>query len=334
MQKVFDHDLNRDICEFDYKGRLYRYPSQLLKRYELDSLLCCGGFGVLLVAKDTRIFNRKVLIKTGLLPPTLFDHPRDIALEKAVDENRKRMEHEKKLLLHGHLRGVGGIPTLIDWVEDINPMVWGPHKDAQGAVFYRKEPELWQTTTYLILSYFDGVELGAMCTRDKFKNNKLGACRYLGLYIANTLKAFHEKRPYGDNTLHFVYQDLKLENILCSYDGVYQLIDFGSFSVVTPRGPSNTGIGTEGYMAPEVKKIGLQAVTPQLDVYSLGIVLKLCLQICEGKKPDFSAGVSQLDISDDWKNFLQTCTATDPVQRFRDMSALIYGMPKPFNKEN
>ncbi|OQY11515.1 MAG: hypothetical protein B6I30_06615 [Desulfobacteraceae bacterium 4572_187] len=329
--RYVDKDLKREIVEFDYKGRKYRFPAVLGGRFEPRKILCIGGFGIILVAKDKKIFDRNVLIKTGVLPPHLFLHPRNVAVEKEVAANRKRMEHEKKLLLHGHYRGVGGIPVLIDWIDDIDPGIRGPHRDEKGNEFFRTEKELWNNTTYLALSFFDGVELNEFCGKDRFKRDILGASRTLAFYLANTLEKFHQKQTFGQGYLCFVYQDLKPGNILCSKEGGYQLIDFGSFAVVTPKGPSNTGIGTEGYIAPETKKLGKKAITPQLDVYAMGVVLKECIQIGAGAKTvkkdeDFL----NWKLPDPWKRFLAKCTNENISDRYTDMRQIrstLYDLP-------
>lgn len=326
-----DKDLGRKIIEFDYKKRRYRFPAELGGRFAPYKILCTGGFGVILVARDQTIFNRNVLIKTAILPPHLFLHARNTAVEKEVTANQKRMDIEKKMLLHAHYRGVGGIPVLIDWIQDIDPGIRGPHTDGDGNEFYRTEKELWNNTTYLVLSYFDGIELGEYCKQPRFKNNILGSSRTLAFYLVNTLQKFHEKQKFGQGELCFVYQDLKPGNILCSMQGDYQLIDFGSFAVITERGASNTGIGTEGYIAPETKKPGKREITPQLDIYSMGVVLKECFQIAAGvknikKDEDFA----NWKIPEPWKIFLEKCTHQDISKRYKEMWQVrkeLYNLP-------
>jgi serine/threonine protein kinase len=325
-----DTTLNRKVFSCEYEGRTFRFPAFLSDdRYEAEKLLCCGGFGALLIARDRRVFNQKVLIKSGLYQPHFLMTPNNQALDREVFENRRRMEFERKMLLHGQLRGVSGIPTLIDWFTDDDPLVHGPHRDPQGNVFYNDNRQLWKDSPYIVISYFNGIQLDDYCKTKRARGNPLGTIRALALYLANTLEIFHKPMDFGSVKLHFVYQDLKPGNVLCSYEGVFQLIDFGSFAAITPRDSTGTGTGTAGYTAPEIATHGKRAATPQVDIYSLGITLKVCLQICKGiDQPQVNADVNGLEIPNDWKEFLNRCTAPDPNQRFRTMLDIINNLPK------
>jgi serine/threonine protein kinase len=318
--EYFDDKINRDVRMFTHRQRQYRFPAVLANRFEIVRLLNCGGFGILLVAKDRRIFDRNVLIKAGLIRPHVLSVPRNVALSKELDDLGQRMEHERKMLLQGQLRGVSGIPILIDWFDDVSPMVRGPHRDPNGNEFFNEDPRLWQSVRYLAVSYFDGIELGDFCASPRFSAKPLASCRYLGFYLTNTLGAFHRNEQFGNASLQFFYQDLKPSNILVSREGFYSLIDFGSFAVVSPK-KVIPGTQTDGYAAPELKTLDLRsACTPRLDIYSLGIVLKECLQIAAGKKPlKVNPPASELGLPDAWREVLDRCTHCDPQARFQTM---------------
>jgi serine/threonine protein kinase len=331
LTETYDQVLKRQVRLFRHANREFRFPSLLAERFEPTEVLAYGGFGVLLVACDRRVFQRRVLIKAGLLEPHLLSVPNNAALPRALDENRRRAEHERKMLLHGQYRGASGIPVLIDWFDDVNPLVRGPHRDPDGRTFTNDDPSLWGAAPYLVLSYIDGMELDEHCRTSRVTKNPLGACRALGFYLSNTLDVFHGKEAFGPVELQFVYQDLKPANILVSRsEGTYCLIDFGSFAVIGPAGPSNAGVSTPGYAAPELQRQDLRsACRPRLDVYSLGVVLKECLQRAFGNlQPVPNIPAVQLSIPAPWQRFLDRCTAEDPEQRYQIMPDVIGALKK------
>ena len=78
--------------------------------------------------------------------------------------------------------------------------------------------------------------------------------------IAQALNAMHQQG--------LVHLDVKPENILVSEDGRAVLADFG----ITREQGAATTQGTPRYMSPE-QATGNRPVTPQSDVYSLGVVI-------------------------------------------------------------
>ena len=69
----------------------------------------------------------------------------------------------------------------------------------------------------------------------------------------------------------FVHCDIKSENIMLNKYGEALLMDFGIARMSDSATATMQGIGTPAYMAPE--QIRLEELTPQSDIYSLGIVL-------------------------------------------------------------
>ncbi|MBF0502854.1 MAG: hypothetical protein HQM09_22155 [Candidatus Riflebacteria bacterium] len=329
MKRYFDQKMKRDICEEEFDGRVFRFPAVFANRYEASGILAAGGFGALLIARDKKIFDRKVLVKLPLLDEHLFLHQRNTALNNAVSEAQARTEFEKKMLLHGHLRGISGIPTLIDWIEDVWPQVYGPHKDSNGVEFFVTDSGLYEKMTFLVMSFIDGAELDThLQDFIPIKKKPAETLKFIAVTLAKTLQAFHQKEPFGSHTLHFIYQDLKPANILGIKYGGYFLVDFGSFAVVfDDLTPQNTGIGTDGYKAPEADS-GEQFINPQLDVFSLGKTLLECWDalnninhIPSGKRDQLKDLPQKLPSS--WKVFLDRCIETDVAKRWKDMDAVI-----------
>ncbi len=62
-----------------------------------------------------------------------------------------------------------------------------------------------------------------------------------------------------------VHRDIKLENILLGYDGIFKIADFG----LSKDGDIGTYLGTTDYMAPE---IGSENYIYKVDVWALGVV--------------------------------------------------------------
>jgi serine/threonine protein kinase len=337
MQRCFreEHDpvIGRDVRVFSHDGRDFRYPALLGGRYEPVGVMASGGFGILLNALDRRVFGRHVLVKAALVGAHELARPRNAALPDALREAWLRMDHERKMLLHGRLRAVGGIPHLIDWFDDVNPTVRGPHVDPEGKPFANDDPSLWQNARYIVLGHIDGVQLDVHCRSDRFRRDWLAETKVLGMYLASMLQPFHSTRNYGGVDIHFVYQDLKPANIMVTrVTGQYYLIDFGGFAVVGPDGPQRTDAHTEGYAAPErAGSLPADSCHPRLDVYSLGVVLSQAIQWGSGADDaPIDVSVGSLPVAAEWQTFLHRCRASAPDERFQSMpevSAVLERLP-------
>ena len=182
---------------------------------------------------------------------------------------------------------------------------------------------------YLVMRYLRGGSLqdhilkhGALSLEDSFT---------LFSQVAQGLHTAHRNQV--------IHRDIKPGNILLDEDGTGFLADFGiakdhntSAGITDP----DAFIGSPEYLAPEQARS--EAVTPQTDIYSLGVIL---YEMLTGEHPfpgiDNKIGyiLKHLDeplpeidclednIRDDINALIQKASAKDPGQRFRDVLEML-----------
>jgi tRNA A-37 threonylcarbamoyl transferase component Bud32 len=117
---------------------------------------------------------------------------------------------------------------------------------------------------YIVFEYIDGENLKELVAR----SGRLPVRRAVELAIA-TAEGLAFAHANG-----LVHRDVKPQNVLLSGEGEVKVTDFGiARSLDVERGVTQTGtvLGTSNYIAPE--QASGKTVTPQTDVYSLGVVL-------------------------------------------------------------
>jgi serine/threonine-protein kinase len=123
---------------------------------------------------------------------------------------------------------------------------------------------------YLVLEYVQGDPIDAYCAR-----HALGVEQRVRLFL-NVLAAVGHA-----HTHLIVHRDLKPANILITRDGTVKLLDFGIAKLIDGDNPAaaltQSGLGplTPQYAAPE--QLLAQPVTTATDIYTLGLVLYVCL---------------------------------------------------------
>lgn len=179
---------------------------------------------------------------------------------------------------------------------------------------------------YLVLKFLNGGSL-----RDTLNANgrlEFADLLYILDKLAGVLSHAHERGV--------VHRDLKPENVLFDEDQNVYLADFGiakraDIDITHPRAI----VGTPGYLAPE--QIKKRAITPQTDIYALGIMIYECLT---GDRPfddprplrvamkHLQEPVPLLLHRDPifqvrMNNIIQKATAKNPAERYAQVQELI-----------
>ncbi len=118
-------------------------------------------------------------------------------------------------------------------------------------------------TPYIVLEYVEGETLKERIKR--LERLDVAEAVAYAIEIARGLQAAHDR--------HIVHRDVKPQNVLLDEDGAARVTDFGIARSLTEEGLTADGrvLGTTDYVSPE-QALG-HAVTPQSDLYSLGVVL-------------------------------------------------------------
>jgi len=121
-----------------------------------------------------------------------------------------------------------------------------------------------ETPTHLnlLVEYLSGGELVSLILENKGLNEPHAQRLFKQLVCA--INACHQNS--------IVHRDIKLQNIMLDEQGNIRLIDFGLSNFVEVGRYRNTFCGTPAYAPPEIL-LGTQYKGPEVDVWSLGVVL-------------------------------------------------------------
>ena len=144
----------------------------------------------------------------------------------------------------------------------------------------------WQDIRYIVMPYIPGGSL-----EDRIKGQKtlsLQDALQFAAEIASALDYLHGE--------HIIHRDLKPSNILINFNRHLYLADFDLARVLAQTTQSmHTGRGTPAYSPPE--QHAMAAITPQSDIFSLGIVLYEMFTLKLPWNGEKSLGIQQLSSS-------------------------------------
>ncbi|MCA9610522.1 MAG: protein kinase, partial [Myxococcales bacterium] len=126
---------------------------------------------------------------------------------------------------------------------------------------------------YIAMEFVDGLDLGRLVSAARRSGRRLppSLCAYLVSEVSKGLDYAHNRKDESGAAMEIVHRDVSPQNVLCSYDGIVKIADFG---IARARLVSEeTGVikGKFSYMSPEQARG--QRVDRRSDVYSLGILL-------------------------------------------------------------
>ncbi|KAE8746221.1 hypothetical protein FOCC_FOCC007093 [Frankliniella occidentalis] len=181
---------------------------------------------------------------------------------------------------------------------------------------------------FLVLEYMEGKDLEHRLERARQNNEQLEE-KLSKLYFYQILQGVQYLHRQG-----IIHRDLKPANILLASDQketILKITDFGLSKVLSPATMMKTLCGTKMFLAPEViEGAGSYEYTEQVDVWSMGVILYLCLSGVEPFYTDtgnvdelIREAVFDLD-STDWNNTSEDAKAVinrmltkDPNERIR-----------------
>lgn len=315
MSKWIKYEIDSNTLEFRYESdsnnqnfsdetdsnipktkleEIIKVPRLIGNRFEVYDILSKGGFGVILKAKNKVLKNREVLIKTSIYNDIKQEliHKYDVTREDTINQRRNDLRNEYQRLIMFRNGGESRMPSVIDVIEDYSPQLYGPHIDeTTGEEFYLEEFK--DNEVYLVMQNIDGINLGDYLSKGidnilKERNYKtilfweVAVLEYIK-EVVNIFTTFHRKKYKGDDYFYFIYQDLKPDNIMLTYDKFITLIDFGGILMVgnidgqTYSNFENAGIpgcGTFGYMPREMcESEELKRLDNRADIYTIGATM-------------------------------------------------------------
>lgn len=120
------------------------------------------------------------------------------------------------------------------------------------------------TDIVLMMEYVPGADLFERLVAKHDQRFSEDEARCIFEQLVSAIEYCHQHRV--------IHRDLKPENVMVDDDGVVKLIDFGFANMYHPRGYLETNCGSPLYAAPEIVQ-GVRYVGPEVDVWSLGVVL-------------------------------------------------------------
>ena len=270
-------------------------------RYEIyDILSVSGGFGIIYRARDTRLGNHEVLIKSRRYDgePGLFVFKGDKSRKAKIEKIREKTLFEAESLKMFKQNRESRMPILNDIVFGFSPSIYGPHTDSAGKEYIIEEDYVYNEP-YIVMQVINGTNLW-----DVVKGGIQELCHDRGYKsyfewercvleyakeLTTIFSEFHRPRKAEQDDYYYIYQDLKPENIILSHDRFLTLLDFGGITkiklkvrknidgrseLINETGSGSPGLGTFGFQAPEAHNPAmLKNLDQRCDIYTLGATL-------------------------------------------------------------
>jgi len=223
-----------------------------LGRYEVKEKIASGGMASVYRAVQTGVGGFRSVVAIKILHPHL-----------ARDKQFKKMFMEEARI--GALLKHRCLLNVMDYGEE-------------------------EGVSYIVTEFFPSLSLEDLAERAR--KIPLAEALYVLAEAADGLHALHEARDINQKKrLGLVHRDISPHNILIGLDGRVKIIDYGIIKKHDATERTRAGIvkGKLRYMAPEQACGG--PVSPQSDLYSLGIVFLRCIT---GQRPHGSGSTAEI----------------------------------------
>ncbi|MFK7987384.1 MAG: serine/threonine-protein kinase [Sandaracinaceae bacterium] len=167
---------------------------------------------------------------------------------------------------------------------------------------------------FLVCEFVDGVDA------HRARKKRSGAvpetvALHIVSEIAHALDHAHGRCDASGRELGIVHRDVSPQNILLSWDGDIKLSDFGIAFALLREERTTTGMvkGKASYMAPEQARA--EAVTGAVDVYALGVTLRVLLTGSPGVRYGMPYGDAPQELAPDIAALVGRCLAASPDAR-------------------
>lgn len=168
----------------------------------------------------------------------------------------------------------------------------------------------------LMMEYISGGDLFDRIVHHRDQKFSEKEARPLFRQIVSAVDYCHQNR--------IIHRDLKPENLMVDDRNQIKLIDFGFANIYSPRGYLETNCGSPLYASPEIVQ-GVKYVGPEVDIWSLGVILFAMLtgtlpfedEQLKGLYAKICAGNYQVPsyLSSEARELLKIMLTVDPKQR-------------------
>lgn len=168
----------------------------------------------------------------------------------------------------------------------------------------------------LMMEYISGGDLFDRIVHHRDQKFSEKEARPLFRQIVSAVDYCHQNR--------IIHRDLKPENLMVDDRNQIKLIDFGFANIYSPRGYLETNCGSPLYASPEIVQ-GVKYVGPEVDIWSLGVILFAMLtgtlpfedEQLKGLYAKICAGNYQAPayLSSEARDLLKMMLTVDPKQR-------------------